>query len=91
MTKNHEKSLDNSRLQYISLSARISLIAILVTEIRKSQGNASVLFGIWSSFYYVLFSTKLTEEFGKVFYKKVVENFYKLSNGISYNFIGLTE
>ena len=75
MTKNHEKILDNSRLQYLSLSARISLIAILVMEIRKSQGDASVLFGIRSSFCCVLFSTKLTAEFGKVFYKEVVENF----------------
>jgi len=75
MTKNHEKILDNSRLQYLSLSERITLIAILVMEIRKSQGDASVLFGIWSSFCCALFSTKLTAEFGKVFYKEVVDNF----------------
>ena len=75
MTKNHKKILDNSRLQYLSLSARITLIAILVMEIRKSEGDASVLFGIWNSFCCALFMTKKTEEFGKVFYNKVVENF----------------
>ena len=75
MTKNHEKILDNSRLQYLSLSARITLIAILVTEIQKSQGDASVLFGTWNSFCCALFSAKLAAEFGKVFYKEVVENF----------------
>ena len=75
MIINLEKILDNSRLQYLSLSARISLIAILVMEIRKSQGYASVMFGTWNSFCCVLFLTKLTAEFGKVFYKKVVENF----------------
>ena len=32
-TKYHEKILDNSRLQYLSLSARITLIAILVIEL----------------------------------------------------------
>ena len=75
MTKNHETILDNSTLQYLSLSARINLIAILVMEILKSQGDASMLFGIWNSFYCALFSTKRTEEIGKVFYKKVVGNF----------------
>ena len=75
MSKNHEKILDNIRLQYLSLSARITLIAILVMEIRKSEGDASVLFGIWNNFCCELFSTKKTEEFGKVFYKKVVKNF----------------
>ena len=74
-TKNHEKILDNSTLQYLSLSARMSLISILVMEIRKSQGNTSVLFGIQNSFFCALFSTKKTKEFGKVFYKEVVENF----------------
>jgi len=51
------------------------MIAILIMEIQKSEGDASVLFGIWNSFYCALFSTKKTEKFGKVFYKKVVENF----------------
>ena len=73
--KNHEKILDNSTLQYLSLSARIGLIAILVMEIRKSQGDASVLFGTWNSFCCALILTKLTIEFGKVFYKEAVDNF----------------
>ena len=73
-TKTHVKILNNSRLQYLSLSIRITLIAILVIEIRKSQGDASVLFGTQNNFYCVLFSAKLTVEFGKVFYKEVVEN-----------------
>ena len=66
-TKNHEKILDNSRHQYLSLSARIILIAILVMLIQKSQGDASVLFGTRNSFCCTLFSTKLMAEFGKVF------------------------
>jgi len=41
-------------------------------EIRKSQGDASVLFGTWNSFSCAQFLTKLTAEFGKVFYKEVV-------------------
>ena len=77
-TKNHEKILNNSTFQYLSLSTRISLIAILVMEIRKSQGDASVLFGIWSSFCCVQFQTKLTAELGKVLYKEVVEGFLPL-------------
>ena len=52
----------------------MSLIAILVVEIRKSQGDASVLFEI-CSFFCTLFSTKLVAEFGKVFCKEIVENF----------------
>ena len=66
--------MDNSRLQYLSLSERITFIAILVMEIRKSQGDTSVLFGTQNSFCCVPFLTKLTAEFGKVFYKEVVEN-----------------
>ena len=67
--------LDNNILQYLSLRVRITLIAILVMEIRKSQGDASVLFGTQNSFCCVLFSIKLATEFGKVFCKEVVENF----------------
>ena len=74
MTTNHEKILDNSRLQYLSLSTRITLIAILVMEVQKSQDDASVLFGTQNSFCCALFSTKKTEEFGKVFYNEVVED-----------------
>ena len=65
ITKNHEQILDTSTLQYLSLSARINLIAMLVMEIRESQGDASVLFGIWSSLCCVLFSTKLTARIWK--------------------------
>ena len=75
MIKNYGKILDNSRLQYLSLSERIILIPILIMEIRKSQGDASVLFGTWNSFCCALFLTKITAEIGKVFYKEVVENF----------------
>ena len=80
--------LDNSRLQYLSQSTRINLIAILVMEIRKSQGDASVLFGTWNSFCCALFLTKLTAEFGKVFYKEVVEDLICFPT-VCYNFIGL--
>ena len=87
MTKNHEKIVDNSRVQYISLIARITLIAILVMEIQKSQDDASMLFGIWSSFYCLLFSIKLTVEFGKVLYKEIVEGFLPLHKSI----VGMSE
>ena len=75
MTKNLDKILDNSRLQYLSPSIRITLIAILFMEIQKSQADASVLFGTQNSFCCVPFSTKKTEEFGNVLYKEVVDNF----------------
>ena len=48
-----------------------------------------MLFKSWSSFCCALFWTTWIVEFGKVFYS--CGEFYKLSNGISYNFIGLTE
>ena len=35
-------------------------IAILVMKIRKSQGDAFVLFGTWNGFYCALFLTELT-------------------------------
>ena len=75
MIKNRGQILDTSTLQYLSLSARINLISMLVMEIRESQGDASVLLGTWNNFCCALFLTKLTIEFGKVFYKEVVENF----------------
>ena len=52
---NYGKILDNSTLPYLFLSARISLIAILVMEIRKSQGGTFVLLGTWNSFSCALF------------------------------------
>jgi hypothetical protein len=75
MTKNYGNFLDNSRLQHVSLTARITLIAILDWEIQKSQDDATVLSGNWNRICYVLFSTKSSTEFGKVFYKKVLGNF----------------
>jgi hypothetical protein len=74
MTKNHEKILDDSRLQYLSLTARITLIAIMVWKLQKSQDDTDVLSRIWTSFGCLLFWTNITIEFGKVFYRKVVEN-----------------
>ena len=73
MTKNHEKFSDNSMLQYLSLSARISLIAILVMEIQKSQGDASVLFGTRNSFSCALFRPPKLWNLEKVSYKEVIE------------------
>jgi hypothetical protein len=75
MTKNHEKILDKSRLQCLSLNARTTLIVILDWEIQKSQDDATMLSENWNRVCYVLFSTKLSTEFGKVFYKKVSGNF----------------
>jgi HJR/Mrr/RecB family endonuclease len=74
-TINHEKVLDNIRHRDLYLAARITLIAILVWEIQKSQDDATVLSENWNRICYVLFSTKSSTEFGKVFYKKVLGNF----------------
>jgi hypothetical protein len=62
------------RLTYLSDASRITFIAIIVWEIQKSQGDASVLSATWNSFGCAPFSTNLTAEFGKVFYMEVVEN-----------------
>jgi len=75
MIKNHEKILDESGLQDISLTARITLIALMVWKLQKSQDDTDVLSRIWTSFGCLLFWTNITIEFGKVFYRKVVENF----------------
>ena len=32
---------------------------------------------IWTSFGYLLFETNITIEFGKVFYRKVIDNFLR--------------
>jgi hypothetical protein len=69
MTKNYGNFLDNSRLQHVSLTTRITLIAILYWEIQKSQDDATVLSETWNRICYVLFSVKLAAESGKVFYK----------------------
>jgi len=74
MNKNHDKILDESGLQYLSLTARITLIAIMVWKLQKSQDDIDVLSRIWTSFGCLLFWTNITIEFGKVFYRKVVEN-----------------
>jgi hypothetical protein len=51
------------------MTIRITLIAIMVWELRKSQGDATVLSETWNRICYVLFSVKLAAESGKVFYK----------------------
>jgi len=43
MNKNPEKILNDSRLQGLSLTPRITTIAILVLELRKPQVDAVVL------------------------------------------------
>jgi len=49
MTKNHVKILGDSRLQDPSLTGRITLIAIVVWKLRKSQVGIVELSGIWTS------------------------------------------
>ena len=56
-TKNHEKILDNSRLRYLSRTARTTLISVLVMELRKSEDDATAVSKTWSSFFCALFST----------------------------------
>jgi len=50
--KNHDKILENSRLQHVSLTARITLISNLVMELSKSQEDIAVLTEIWSSMWF---------------------------------------
>jgi len=57
------------------VATRTALIAVMVWELRKSQGDTSVLSEASNSFSCALFLTKLTAEYGKVSYKKVVEDF----------------
>ena len=66
--------LGNSRLQDPSLTSRITLIAVVVWELRKSQDGIVALSRIWTSFGNMLFETNITIDFGKVFYRKVIEN-----------------
>jgi len=74
MNKNHEKILNVSGLQDFSLTSRITLIDIMVWKLQKSQDDTDVLSRICTSFGCLLFWTNITIEFGKVFYRKVVEN-----------------
>jgi len=68
------KILGESRLQGPSLTTRITLIAVMVWELRKSQDGIVELSGIRTSFSCLLFWTKVTPEFGKRFYNKVVDH-----------------
>jgi len=64
-----------TRLQDLSLTARITLIAIMVRKLQKSQDDTTVLPRIWISFGCLLFETNIAIEFGKVFYRKDENNF----------------
>jgi hypothetical protein len=63
------------RLMYLSNASGITFIAIVVWEIQKSQDDATVLSKNWNRICYVLFLTKSSTKFGKLFYKKVAGNF----------------
>ena len=66
--------LGTTRLQDLSLTARITLIAFMVWKLQKSQDDTDVLSRIWTSFGNLLFETNITIEFEKVFYRKVIDN-----------------
>ena len=66
--------LGTTRLQDLSLTARITLIAIMVWKLEKSQEDTDVLSRIWISFGNLLFETNITIEFGKVIYRKVIDD-----------------
>jgi hypothetical protein len=55
MNKNHEANLDDSGLQDLSLTSRITLIAIMVWKLQKSQDGRVELSGIGTSFSCLLF------------------------------------
>jgi hypothetical protein len=61
--------------EHLPNASRITFIAFMVCEIRKSQGVTSALIEAWNSFYCTLFSSKLATESENVFYKEVVGNF----------------
>jgi len=66
------KILGDSILQDLSLTARITPIAVVVWELQKSQDGTVGLSGIWTSFSCLLFWINVTPEFGKRFYNKVL-------------------
>jgi len=66
------KILGNSRLQDPSLAARITLIAVMVWELRKSQDGIVELSGIRTSFSCLLIWANVTPEFGKMIYIMVL-------------------
>ena len=66
--------LGTTRLQDLSLTARITLIAVMVWKLQKSQDDTTVLSRTWTSFGCLLFETNVAIEFGKVFYRKDVDN-----------------
>jgi len=68
------KILGDSRLQDPSLTARITSIAVVVWELRKSQDGTVGLSGIRTSFSCLLFRTNVTIEFGKGLSNKVVDH-----------------
>ena len=83
--------LDNSTLPYLSLSARISLIAILVMEIQKITRRC--ICAVWNLEQFLLCT--VLDQVNCIIWKSVLwgscGEFDKLSNGISYNIIGLTK
>jgi len=66
------KILGDSRLQDPSLTSRITAIAVVVSELSKSQDGTVELSGIRTSFSCLLIWANVTPEFGKRFYNKVV-------------------
>ena len=71
MNKNHKEILDDSGLQDLSLTTRITLIAIMVWKLQKSQYGTVELSGIGTSFSCLLFYTIVTPEIGKVSIEKL--------------------
>ena len=66
--------LSDSILQDPSQTAIITLIAVMVWELRKSQDGIVELSGIRTSFSCLLIWENVTPEFGKGFYNKVVDH-----------------
>jgi len=55
MNKNHKEILDDSGVRDLSLTGRITLIAIMVWKLQKSQDGTVELSGIGTSFSFLLF------------------------------------
>ena len=67
--------MGETRLQYLSVTARIMFISVMVWEIQSLQYEFTVQSRILDRVLYYLFLGLLTSESEKVFNMKVVDNF----------------
>jgi hypothetical protein len=91
MNKNHDKILDESGLQDLSLTARITPIAIMVWKLQKITRRYRCAVKNLDQFWLPTVLDKHNYRIWKSVLQKGCRKFSNLSNGISYGPIGLTE